>query len=81
MRVYIIVDWLKQVLEYIVENPDQSRCDNLRKKTAELMAYYSQTDSGNQRSLNKVMTFVGLSKGLVQLISRIVPLTFLFIIL
>jgi len=54
MRVYLILDWLMDVNKYLLENPNQERCDSLRAKTAQLMARFSQVHSGEQRKLDSV---------------------------
>jgi len=54
MKVYVILDWLLAVKKYLVENPNQSRCNSLRARTAQLMAEYDQVDSGNQTKLDNV---------------------------
>ncbi|XP_076807510.1 intermembrane lipid transfer protein VPS13D-like [Clavelina lepadiformis] len=52
MRVYVIIDWLLAMNKYIIQNPDQNRCDSLRSKTAQLMHKHRQVDSGNQRNVD-----------------------------
>ena len=54
MRVYLILDWLQDVSKYLLENPDQERCDHLRAKTAQLMARFGQVNSGEHRKLDSV---------------------------
>ena len=46
MRIYLVLGWLKQVRDYLVDNPDQKRCDEFRRLTAQLMTTYKQTDGG-----------------------------------
>ena len=55
MRVYLILDWLADMSKYLVDNPDQERCDALRAKTQQLMNQFDQVQSGNQqRKLDSV---------------------------
>ena len=57
MRVYLIVDWMTDMTRYLLENPNQGRCDSLRAKTAQLMHRFGHVDSGNQQKMDSVSLF------------------------